>query len=387
MGRIVRKHARTISNNRTVQSAVVTASKLLATQIGNYIGAPRGSDEINGRTRGFLNFGDRGTQNTVYRKRKRRKITRRGRMRRKRVIRFKKKVRKVLREKQGLRTYLEKTDVGYPIDSNDAGVGGGLSFNTGEQVVWGSSYGLLLNPGGAWGITGCTGWYLAAENNDYNPIIQGTITTIPTGALNTRVSSAFITRNHLTITIVNANSDFQRDLVFDLYECTANMNITESAFATPANAFFQCGQDVTTYTTATGYNNYTLGAKPTDFARFGKYWTINKVQKCRIPYAEAGGGGATLTQNYQMYTMYGRKHAFNTVKHNDFYAIKGITRAFMIVFDPDVYRPRYDINEHMAVLYMERKTKWVNYNNGFQASNTLNLPNILLRAVPNTALA
>lgn len=353
------------NKRRLLEYGANAATKYIANRLNNYLGSGKSSaNEVNTTQTGFLNFGDRGTQNQTYSKRKKGRKTKKAKRRLKKKRTFARKVKRVIKKRQGLKVYLEKTVVPRQITSSTTGVGTG-SLVVGNQLVLGGLSGWMVNPGGAWGGTISTPLYLAGKCDDYNIVINGSIIAGPTAGETAERSSSFCRRTYCELTIGNTNdpsAGAARDLIFDLYECVAAANINDANYATPANTMYSCYTDVVPLTTGTAYSSATKGSEPWDYPRFGKFWTILKKQKVRIPYAEAVKGLA-ISQNYQTFRMYGPPLVYNAVKYNDTWAIKGKTKAFMMIIDTDVYRTRYVADEPVCEIFMHRKTRFQQLDN------------------------
>jgi len=112
-------------------------------------------------------------------------------------------------------------------------------------------------------------------------------------------------------------------LYCDIYECLAASNISESDYATPADAWVNSlALQNAAFTGDTVSTALIKGATPKECALFKKYWSIVKVTRIRI--------ASPAPFHYDMHT----KGIYNSQTARDVYCIKGQTKGIMIVAAP-----------------------------------------------------
>lgn len=323
---------------RAVQMGVMAASKA-----ANMYSAYRGAgNEVSGKTQGFLNFGDRGTQNVVQRSRKRRRMTKPMKKRYRKARAFKTKVRKVMRQKQAISCLNEQWSGSFDVNSVTPGTFGTPlgNLNRFSQLIIGNNRSFGINVGGRDNQESENNW-IVREQADYLVTIQDTPGVINPKIARRQASSTFqisISAKKFVLTLENTND--VKDVIFNIYECVAAQDITDETLSTPVRTWqtLQLASEI--LSTDAQLRGTDKGDEPTDTALFGKYWKILKKTKVRLPPASAEQGSAVV-YNYQTFAMYASKMIWRS-RYNELYAVKGKTKYFMIVFDPDLTPRRYN---------------------------------------------
>lgn len=267
------------------------------------------SNANNASTTRMLTTGDNVT--SLYRRKRKRRKTRKDYVRIRKAKRFKKKVVRVIKNRQPMNLYFENT-----LGINT--VGTSTLVNPEQiQVVQSDAKKMMVGYGTA-----------IDSNNDVNRIhemiknfdwgISGVFKNDPK---NNDIN--FYVKCRLTMTLFR-ESGVQWDSVlpvdYDVYECTAAKDIANTAYDDPASAMSFCLTQSPNYATSVNVNQ--KGVSPFDVPSFGEWWTINKVTRVRL--SDNQKAVFTLKSNfiydYERFTTKG--------------AIKGKTRAFMVIADP-----------------------------------------------------
>jgi len=292
----------------------------------------------------FNDMGERGNATSIkYKRRKKLPYKKRRRMKR-----FKRKVMKVIKPRQAMNTIQgtwsspSSWDAA-TLDFVGSSLTGGVQIVIGADWKWGINHGDATAAGGFVGVLGVT----AQEMQKYQPRISGTDIAIDNNQA--RDNNVFyVQRGYAKLTIQNPNS--AKDLIFDLYECVAATDISSDTFATPALAWSSMQETVDDYATGTQGEIWLKGTEPTDCPNFGKYWKILKKTVVRIPAA------SDPLNAYQTFKMYSPRFIYRGQRFNQKYAVKGITKYFMIIIDPEQGPNRYVAGNTVARIY-----KHVNY--------------------------
>ena len=214
--------------------------------------------------------------------------------------------------------------------------------------------------------------YISLQASDYELRISGVDRPMTTNDAHD-MNAHYIQHRYNKLTIVN-NNDAGRDLIFDLYECTAAQDIADSNFANPAQAMLECYNYAIRYTSGIPVEPFEKGIEPTDFAYFGKYWTIDKKTKVRIPGGVVSAN-AVNSYNYQTFKMYSKKFPWYGQRANNKWAMKGITRYWLLILEPEQNGTRYASAEDVASVWFKRLTHFKQINVG--AHTTITAPNSL----------
>lgn len=387
-----------ILSNPKVQKAVYSAVPDMAWKTGNYLKRkwrgsqnrrttkrPRQNWKVGGNTNAgtvnnvrFNDMGDRGgVVSRRYRQRKRLPYRRR-----KQLKRFRKKVYAAIRKKQTINTLNEFW--------NDEGAGSSqLTILADTADIFGSTLAqnkqLILGSNSCWGLnhgeaTAHTGNILiAAEMGRYLPRIRGA--DVALDLENQReFNKFFMKRNYIKLTITNYSGT--RDLIFDLYQCVAAQDIADADYRNPVIAWQtirEAHRDYTIIDPAIAGQGagepWMKGIEPTDCPQFGRYWKILKKESVRIPFATSS------FNSYQTFTMFGKPFLYKGDKFNDKHAVKGLTKYFMMVIDPEQSRgtSRYGGTDFCALIKGHRNTHYKTLSNvgGLHAENSA--PNWMYR--------
>jgi len=288
----------------------------------------------------FNDMGERGNA-TAVRYRRRRKLPYK---KRRRLRRFRKKVLRAIKPKQAMNCfqYVWSAPSTWNADTDDFI---GQELAAGNQIVLGAHPKWGINIGDAtltgFAYVSAVG-VIAQEMQKYQPRISGTDIAIDTNQARDN-NVYYVQRAYAKLTIQNPNT--AKDLIFDLYECVAAQDIAAESFATPALAWSSMQQTVDDYATGTKGEIFTKGTEPTDCPNFGKYWKILKKTKVRIPAA------SDPVNAYQTFKMYSPRFIYRGQRFNLKFAIKGITKYFMIIIDPEQGPTRYVVGNTVARIY------------------------------------
>jgi len=338
--------------------------------IGNAIGYATGYTNANDQNVRFNDMGDRGGVTTSRYKRRRRNKRLPYKKRRK-IRRFKRAVRKILRTHQAISTYQEFWTAQLTINANTPD-----SFTSTQagnvQTIWGNASTWGINIGEAAASGSQENQYIATELGAYTPVINQVAAVVPVDNDMRDFTKFWIQRKYLKITVRNTSTD--RDLIFDLYECVANKNIADAEMANPVAAWERCQDTVDRYATeptAGRGRAFIKGTEPTDCPLFGRYWKIIQKQKVRIP------PGGSVVNPYQTFKMHGPKMLWDGAKANNLWAIKGVTKYFMMIIDPEQSgtASRYGGTDPVCAVIAHRNTHYKPYNKPGQLMAGVYTPN------------
>lgn len=291
----------------------------------------------------FNNMGERGSVTTVkYKRRKRQRLSKRKR----RYLRtFKRRVQRIVRQRVPISTLNEWTTV-FTIDAstqdmNTYVLNGGYQLTLGNASSWG------LNLGQAAASGGQESSYINTEMNDIK------YATGPTTALtgNAQGRQHYVGRRYSKLTIQNLSTS--KDLIFDLYQCVAAQDIADSDYANPMIAWSTCRDNLINVTTGVMSFPEFKGVEPTDCPLFGKYWKVLKKQKVRIPLDPN-----TPANAYQTFKMSASPMFWDGTRTADKWAIKGKTKYWLMIIDPERGSTRYSGTESVAGIYIHRNTHY-----------------------------
>jgi len=278
---------------------------------------------------------------SMYKRKKKKKVSKRTKVKRKIKRRFTKKVKNVLtaRSKWNYHTLNFTNDLVWTQALND-------KFTTQHVCLTNTSPGCILAKGAL--------SYLGGTNNDLLVAISraqlGTESIAGTEQ-NTLVGNF---RCYFKATLKNVLFsrgpgnpaapfwDETNPLIIDVYLCTAAKNITEELHATPYQSWntlhIGSGADVHTITpsTMTGMLAAHKGNTPSMCAGFSKYWKIDQVTRHRLTDLSSGINFTCSTRGW-----------YDTKKWAGKYAIGGITKAYMVVVAP-VQLDSHPTNINMA---------------------------------------
>lgn len=328
-----------------VQHIAPVVAGVLADKIGNWFGGST-KDQTSGNTDQFFNIGERGTTNVSYKKKRARKPTKRVKIMRKKKRAFKKKVKRVLAPRVPLWTHHEFNQ------STGIFTGGTLGLFTGLYNATSSNwYQLVLGNASTWGVN-CGGLAsttqglekLHQEVLDYTVRINAADVSYAGADSRGEKSALWVKNSYLKLTLQNRNE--LKDLIFTLYECVAAQDISDPNYANPAFTWkylYDNNASTGTDTIADWTAPFQKSVEPTEQPRFGRYWKIVKKTKCRIPYGIQDG----VSFPYQTFKMYGNGKFMYKLKHQKLWAIKGKTKYFMMIIDPDRQAQRYTAAEQV----------------------------------------
>jgi len=299
----------------------------------------------------FVNMGERGNAISKTYGRGRRRRPRSLKLRRK-VKRFRKSVLKVVRPKIPPSLLTETTSTPFSITGDTQGVASTLALkDSGVQIVLGNATMWGINLGDLFLGGGSESSYINTELGDYRPRINGVDIDV-TGYKRMIANKHVVSRRYSKLSIRN-DSDTM-DLIFDLYECVAAQDISDLSFSTPARALMSCQQLYSQVSTGTQPVPQTKGLEPTDYANFGRFWKILKKHSVRIP----AGGTEQNNNSYQTFKMHGKPHIYDGERSSIKYCIKGRTKFWMMIIDPEKMATRYQTLWKVASVYFHRNTHW-----------------------------
>ena len=316
----------------------------------------------------FNDMGDRGGVTTSrYKRRRRRKLPYK---KRRRIRRFKRAVRKVFKEHQSISTLQEFWNGQFTINANTADTFESTMAGN-VQTIWGNASTWGLNLGEAAASADQENQFIAEEMAAYRPVIND-VPVIRDFNDVRDFAKFWVQRKYLKLTIRNTSVD--RDLIFDLYECVANKNIADSNYANPVIAWDTCVKAVAPFATelAAGRGEaYIKGTEPTDCPLFGRYWKIIQKQKVRIP------PGGTVVNPYQTFKMSSGKYLYDGAKANSLWALKGKTKYFMMILDPEQSgsASRYGGTDPVCAVVAHRNTHYKPFNRVGQMQYGVYTPN------------
>lgn len=320
-----------------------------------------------GNTR-FNDMGDRGgVVSKTYRKRKRGK--RLSRRKRRKIKRFKRAVRKVFKTKQAISCLQEFWPTQFTIsattvDTFGSTMGGNVQCVFGNAAPWG----INLGENCASGLT--ENQYIATEIGAYRARINS-VDVVQFDNDMRDYTNYWVQRKYLKLTIRNTNTE--KDLIFDLYECVAAQNIADQNYANPVVAWGTIQnvlQPLATDTANPG-EPFIKGTEPTDCPTFGRYWKIIKKEAVRIPAA------SNVVNPYQTFQMWSPKFFYRGAKFNNMWAVKGITKYYMIILDPEqsATASRYGGTDPVCAIIAHRNTHYKPVNALNQLNAAINTPN------------
>lgn len=359
-------------HNRKVTPYANMATNLIRTisnlaQTRNVLRAVSGNDTS---TR-FVNMGDRGSATKVKYGRNKKKMTKEQRAKRKSGKKFKRKVRRALMKKSPISFLTESTTGSMSITGDTGGINGG-DLKTNSQLIIGHDQAFGINMGDGWTQAGAgpgntvESAFINRELGDYNVRINGIDVPMSTSD-RVETFNHYVKRRYNKLTIRN-DSD-TRDLIFDLYECLAACDIADAPFASPASAWKQIQAQYSSTSTGTAPVPYLKGVEPTDFPRFGKYWKVIAKHKVRIPCDGTEQG----VNAYQTFKMSGNKYMHRGIRNNSLFAVKGQTKFWMMVIDPEKFGIRYDTLFKTASIWFHRNTHFYPLNDGQHANVNVNI--------------
>lgn len=299
----------------------------------------------------FNDMGDRGGVVTKsYRKRKR---TRMPKTKRKKLRKFRKAVRRVFNKKMQISALQEFWPSQFTIAANSTDtfsstLAGNVQLILGNAAPWGINLG-EVNAGGL-----TENSYIATEMGSYRARINSVDVAMLENELRDN-AEFWIQRKYLKLTIRNTNVD--KDLIFDLYECVAAMDISEAAYANPVQTWQTVQETAQILSTNSGAGvgeAFIKGTEPTDCPNFGRYWKILKKEVVRIP------AQANVVNPYQTFTMHSPRFLYKGKRFADKYAVKGITKYFMMIIDPEqsATASRYSGTENVGSVIAHRNTHY-----------------------------
>jgi len=313
----------------------------------------------------FRDMGERGSVNTTKYGRKRRKMSKR---KRKAIKRFRKNVRKAVRAKVPI-SCLNETWGAVGWDASDADLfgstlQGGVQFVLGNASSWGLNLGEVAAAGGQ------ESSYINSEMSDYRPRVNGVDIT-PLASESRWTNSHYVKKRYSKLTIQNLSGT--KDLIFDLYECVAAQDIANDLYANPAITWRTLRNNWEEHVTGTAGEAYIKGVEPTDCPQFGHYWKILKKSKVRIPFA------ANAANAYQTFKMWGKPYNHKGTRFNGKWAVRGITKYWMIIIDPEQGSTRYAGVDVVMNAYCHRNTHY--YPNNGEGLHAANLPQWIRLAI------
>jgi len=319
--------------------------------------AATGTDSVR-----FNDMGDRGGVSVVRAKRRMRKrIPYRKRIRQKR---FKKAVRRVMRPKLPMNVlqefWGEATWNASTPDTLSSTLAGNVQLILGNAATWGINLGELA----AGGQTESS--WINQELSDYRLRIKGVDLT-PTDNTSRDHNAHWVSRRYLKLTIRNRSTD--KDLSFNLYEMQAAMDISDANYANPVVTLAYLASLWAGVTTDLAGLIYAKGTEPTDVPTFGKYWKILKKYKVRIPFA------SNINNAIQTFKMHSKPHMHRGSRANEKYAIKGQTKYFMLIVEPEQGPAKYSGADTAIGVWGHRNTHYKTFQWDSQVHATNTAPN------------
>lgn len=300
----------------------------------------------------FRDMGDRGSANvSKYGRGKRRRFS--GKRRRK-FRRFRRAVRRAVRVKRPIATLQEIWAGAAAFNAGSNPWTNGQTLDNGFQLVLGNASSWGLNLGELSAAGGHESSYINTELAKYRVRYDGTDLSMATDQAREQLCH-YVKRRYLKLTIRNDNTT--KDLSFDLYECVAARDISDSDYANPAITWNTLMLYAATSSGAISGSQTIRGSEPTDCPNFGKYWKILKKTKVRIP------NNGIANNAYQTFKMYGKPHLWQGQTAQDKWAIKGITKYFMLIFEPEQIGNRYGVSESVVSIYGHRNSHYYPANN------------------------
>jgi hypothetical protein len=245
------------------------------------------------------------------------KVTRKRRLTAKK---FTRKVKKCITKSAPWSTYTWNTQNYYAINNTP-------NANLMVQDVWGAGtldsklmvgYGAITDPA----TTDVS--HITAILESYGHVENGVVATPPNLNL---YKFYFKCRVELDIWCQNTEITDNNPLYVDIYECVANRNITDAAYASPGAAWTQCHANNSDHATVTvdttDYPN-SRGSIPSAAPGFSKYWKVCQVTRIRI--------ATKAPYHYKYYT----QGLWDPMKYAQTYAVKGITKGLVLVGSPVV---------------------------------------------------
>lgn len=133
----------------------------------------------------------------------------------------------------------------------------------------------------------------------------------------------FSAKMDFDIQVFNNEFTATNPLYIDIYECTAQQNITDADYQTPALAWTRsCSNQNAAFTALTPTTPENKGATPRHTSLFSKYWSIDKVTRIMVTSA--------APFHYDMYA----SGIYNSNPAADCYAMRGLTKGVMFVMAP-----------------------------------------------------
>lgn len=311
----------------------------------------------------FINLGDRANA-TSKKYRRKKKVPYR---RRRRIRIFRKKIKRALAVKKPISFLTERTSSAMTITAATGGLAV-APLSAGNQLILGDDHWWGVNLGDAWySVTANVreSTYINRELFDYQVRVNGVDVSL-TDVDRIEQGQHYVKRRYNKLSIHNTNPN-GKDLIMDIYECTAARTISDPQYRSPWAAWRSLQFQYGSTTTGNAPVPQSKGLEPTDFADFGKYWHIDKKHSLRIP-----AGGTDSLNSYQTFKIHGKKYLHAGYKANTMFAMKGVTRMMMIVIDPERMATRYSGAEAVCDFYHHRNTHFYPTNIGQHASINVN---------------
>lgn len=268
---------------------------------------------------------------SMYQRKKRKPVSRRTKVKRKIKRRFAKKVKKVLTNKSRWNYHTMNF-------TNNANFNSTIGNRFTDQVAIATDGypGLTLTKGELSGgansdlITAVSRAALATES--INGVEQNTIASNFRAYFKAKMTNTLFIRGEPDLVdpeiIVDTYTD-ANPMIIDVYQCVAARNITEASYAHPYTAWVTlCGLVVGEMQSITPVGMqqsslYNKGAVPWQTAGWSKYWKVESVTRHRLTDQSSPVTWSTYSKGW-----------YSKVKWDGKYAVKGITKACMVIVAP-----------------------------------------------------
>lgn len=257
----------------------------------------------------------------LYQKRKRRsKLSRKKRLR---IKKFKRRVRRIINGKNLKHMYYFHQASGYELGPATAGSSAGV------RLSWPVSSQGIVGDDSSWGVYTGQQWaknddihFLGTIINRQNEVVSGAIKAINTAM--SQAQAVYMTKARHDINLVNLGDI---TWIYDFYQFVAAQDIADVSYRSPASTFDFLCTSAFNKSSATSY--FTRGITPLDVPYFGQYWTLLKKERVMFPPHTTDILNTTRT-----FTMFGDKKVINLEKFKGKYAVKGLTKMWLLIAYP-----------------------------------------------------